>query len=217
MYTLYFAPGAASMVVHVALVEAGAPYQLELVDLGKGRQRDPDYLRLNPHGVVPTLIVDGAPVSESAAILLLLSERHPQANLAPPPGSGEYARWLQWIAQLAVGLGSTYRLWFYPRDLGAQDHADTTRAALRRKIETTWDRIDSYLECHGPYLLGENFSAADLLLAMYLRWSRNMPRPGTNWPNLLRLADLVRSRPSWTTVCHLEGLTDWVSESMVTD
>ena len=65
------------------------------------------------------------------------------------------------------------------------------------------------LEAQGPYLLGTQFSAADLLLTMYMRWSRNMPRTALEWPSLKRLADLVRARPSWKRLCEIEGLTEW--------
>ena len=87
MYTLYYAPGTASMVVHLALLEIGAPHRLVRLDFSKDEQRSADYLRLNPRGQVPTLVIDGQPYFESAALLMILAERHPEANLAPPPGS----------------------------------------------------------------------------------------------------------------------------------
>ena len=59
MYTLYYAPGSASMVVHLALLEIGAPHKLVKLDFAKDEQRSPDYLRLNPRGQVPTLVIDG--------------------------------------------------------------------------------------------------------------------------------------------------------------
>ena len=83
MYTLYYSPGTASMCVHQALIEADVPYRLVLVDLEAGQQRDPAYLKLNPNGVVPTLLVDGEPFTESAALLMTIAARHPQAGLAP--------------------------------------------------------------------------------------------------------------------------------------
>jgi glutathione S-transferase len=89
MYTLYYAPGTASMVVHLALLEIGAPYRLELVDFDAKAQRSPEYLRLNPGGTVPTLIVDGRPLTESAAQLIVLADRHPEKKLAPPAGTPE--------------------------------------------------------------------------------------------------------------------------------
>jgi len=209
MYTLFHAPGTASMVVHLALLEIGAPYRLELVDFGAGAQRSPAYLALNPQGVVPTLVVDGRPVVESAALLQVLAERHPEARLAPPIGSPRRDAWHQWIAYLGTTLGATFRLWFYPADLGTSEHAPLVRAALQRRIESVWDRLDAQLAADGPYLLGSDFSAADLLLTMYLRWSRKMPRPATEWPALALLADRVRARPSWKRLYELEGLTEW--------
>ena len=206
MYTLYYAPGAASMVVHLALLEAGAPHRLERVDLDAGAQHAPDYLRLNPRGVVPTLVVDGQPLAESVALLMLLAERHPDSPLAPPPGTPERAAWYAWTVYLCNTLMSAFRLWFYPQDL---DGTPTVHAAVQRKIEAAWDHIESHLAAHGPYLLGEKFSGADLLLTMLMRWSRNMPRPATAWPALGRLADAVRARPSWRRLYEVEGLHEW--------
>src|SRR6476660_6656260 len=76
MYTLYYAPGAASMAVHLALLEIAAPHELKRVDLAGGEQHTPAYLALNPNAVVPTMLVDGKPAYEGAALLLLLAERH---------------------------------------------------------------------------------------------------------------------------------------------
>ena len=209
MYTLYYSPGTASMVVHLALLEIGAPHQLRLVDFDADAQHDPDYLKLNPRGVVPTLVLDGRAYFESAALLMLLAERHPEAGLAPAQGTPERAAWLQWIVFLSNTLMSTYRLWFYPSELGTAEHAPELRAAIQRKIEGVWDQLDAQLAAHGPYLLGAEFSGADLLLTMLMRWSRNMPRPVDQWPALKRLADLVRARPSWKKLYEIEGLTEW--------
>ena len=206
MYTLYYSPGTASMVVHLALLETGAPHELKLIDLDAGAHRDPEYLKLNPRGVVPTLVVDGRPLSESAALLMLLAERHPDSPLAPPPGAPERAAWYQWIVYLSNTLMSAYRFWFYPQEL---DDTPAVRAALQRRIEGVWDLLDTHLAAQGPYLLGERFSGADLLLTMLMRWSRNMPRPATGWPALKQLADLVRARPSWQRLYEIEGLHEW--------
>jgi glutathione S-transferase len=209
VYTLYYSPGTASMVVHLALLEIGVPYQLQLVDFAAGAQRDPKYLELNAHGTVPTLLIDGKPLTESAALLMILSERHPEARLAPAPGTAERDAWHQWIVYLSNTLAATYRLWFYPNDLGAAQHSPAVREALQRKIEGTWDRLEAQLAPHGPYLLGRDFSGADLLLTMLMRWSRRMPRPATEWPALRKQADLVRARASWKKLYELEGLTEW--------
>jgi glutathione S-transferase len=209
MYTLYYSPATASMVVHQALLEIGADYKLELVDFDKDAQHSAEYLKLNPGGKVPTLLIDGKPVYESAALLTILAERHPEAKLIPPVGTPERDAWLQWMVFLSNTLMSTYRLWFYPAELGAEEHSPEIRAVLQHKIESIWDRLEAHLSAHGPYLLGTDFSGVDLLLTMLMRWSRNMPRPVTEWPALKRLADLVRARPSWKRMYELEGLTEW--------
>ena len=101
MYTLYYSPGTASLVVHLALLEIGAPYQLELVDFSKQEQRSAAYLRLNPQGTVPALLIDGKPYAESVALLMMLADRHPQARLAPPVGTARRNECYQWLAYFA--------------------------------------------------------------------------------------------------------------------
>lgn len=211
MYTLFYSPGSASMVIHQALLEIGAPHKLKLLDFDKRAQHDPAYLKLNPQGVVPTLLIDGRPMVESAALLMILADRHPEAKLAPTLGTVEREQWYQWIVFLSNSLAATYRFWFYPADLGSAEHSAEVRAALQRKIESVWDRLDTHLAANGPYMLGKEFSAVDLLLTMLMRWSRNMPRSALQWQALKRLADNVRARESWKTMCEREGLTEWVA------
>ena len=83
MYTLYWAKGSANMVCHAAMIEMGVPFKLVEIDVDSGQQKSPDYLKLNPNARVPTLIEDGRVMYESAAILLYLCEKHPQAGLMP--------------------------------------------------------------------------------------------------------------------------------------
>jgi glutathione S-transferase len=207
MYTLHFSPGSASMLVHLILLELDAAYELRRVDLGAGAQRDPEYLKLNPGGVVPTLIVDGAPCWETAALALLLVERHPEAGLAPPPGSPQRPEFLQWLFYLANGLQPAFRWWFYPE--ADEPDASVIKANAGRRIEAAWDRLDAHLAGRGPYLLGAAPGVVDLYATMLMRWSRNMPRPATQWPQLAALAARVKARPSWRRLYELEGLTEW--------
>jgi glutathione S-transferase len=208
-YTLYYSPGTASMVVHLALLEIGAPHTLRLIDFDSDEQHDPEYLKLNAGGTVPTLIIDGEAFTESGALLMILAGRHADAGLAPPTGTPEHDAWTQWIVYLSNTLMSTYRLWFYPAELGSDEHDPAIRTALQKKIESIWDRLDAHLADKGPYLLGARCSGADLMLAMLMRWSRNMPRPVSEWPALNRLAGLIRARPSWQRLYDIEALDGW--------
>ncbi|WP_458071559.1 glutathione S-transferase family protein [Rhodanobacter sp. BL-MT-08] len=209
MYTLYYSPGTASMVVHLALLEIGAPHELRLVNFEADEQHSAEYLKLNASGVVPTLVIDGRALTESAALLMILAERHPESTLAPAIGTPAHDAWTQWIVYLSNTLMSTYRLWFYPAELGGHEHDPAISTALQNKIEAVWDRLEAHLQNAGPYLLGAEFSGADLLLAMLMRWSRNMPRPVSEWPALNHLAGLIRARPSWQKLYQIEGLSGW--------
>ncbi len=209
MYTLYYSPGTASMVVHLALLELDAPHELRPIDFDSRAQKDPEYLRLNPNGVVPTLIVDGAPVYECAALMLLLGERHADKGLAPIPGSAQRGPYLQWTLHLANILQPAFRQWFYPTDFGPEDQADAMREFAQQRIEAAWDRIDAHLATQGPYMLGAQFSLLDLYATMLMRWSRNMPKPADRWPALAVLAEQVKARPSWQRLYRIEGLTEW--------
>lgn len=209
MLTLYYSPGSASMVVHLAMLELGLAHELRLVDFGSLAQKDPEYLRLNPNGVVPTLIIDGAPVYECAALLLLLGERHADKGLAPVVGAADRGLYLQWVLHLANTVQPAFRQWFYPTDFGPDDQADAMREYARRRIEAAWDRLDAHLAAHGPFMLGARFSLLDLYATMLMRWSRNMPKPATEWPQLAALATRLKARPSWKQVCDAEGLIEW--------
>ena len=208
MYTLYYSPGSANMLVHLVLLECGAPYALERVDLEAGQQRSAAYLALNPNGVVPTLVIDGVPYGEAAALAMLLVERHAEAALAPAAGHAARADYLQWMLYLANSLQPLFRQWFYPGN-HATDGADIIKATARTGIEACWSRLDAHLAARGPHVLGERFSVVDLYALMLMRWSRNMPRPATHWPQLAALAARLKARPSWRQLCEAEGLVEW--------
>jgi glutathione S-transferase len=208
-YTLYYSPGTASMAVHWMLIELGVAFEARLVNIEAGAQRSADYLRLNPMGRVPTLVVDGVPHGESACLLMLLAERHPEKALAPLPGSPTRADWLETMIYLANTLLPAMRDWFYAAKDGDPLGAGAVKALARNRIEGAWDRLDARLADGRTYLLGTQLSTADFLALMLMRWSRNMPRPAVTWPNLARYIHRMRSRPSFVDVNIREGLTDW--------
>jgi glutathione S-transferase len=208
-YVLYAAPGAASLCVHWLLIDTGLPHELRLLDLASGAQKSPAYLALNPNGVVPTMLVDGQPVAECAALLLLLAERHPEAGLRPARGSRAEAIYLQWTLHLANTLQPAFRTWFYPHEAAGEAHVEAAKALARGRIEAVFDHLDAHLAAHGPWVCGESITAVDFLAAMLMRWSRNMPRPATTWPALADYVARMKARPSFKLLYAREGLTEW--------
>lgn len=206
MYRLYAAPATASLVVHWMLLELGVPFEVDMLDFDSRAQKSAEYLRLNPAGVVPTLLVDDRPVTETGAILMLLAERHPEAGLAPPVGAPERADWLQGMIWLANRLMPDFRLWFYEGDLPGLD-----RDVLRGRIEAAWDLVDARLAGR-RFMVGDRMTTVDLQLTMLTRWSRNMPRPATAWPGIAAYLDHMRARPALREVHRREGVSDWIND-----
>jgi glutathione S-transferase len=213
-YVLYYSPGAASMPVHWMLLEMGVPFEARLVDIDTGQQHDPEYLRLNPAGRVPTLVVDGVPRHESAALLMLLAERHADAGLAPAPGSSARAEWFEWMIYLANTLLPAMRDWFYADSDGDPAGAEAVRALARRRIEDACARLDTHFAGGRDYLAGDQLSTADLLALVLMRWTRNMPRPATvGWPHLTGYIRRLRARPAFIEVNEREKLTEWRNDA----
>ncbi len=208
-HVLHYSPGAASLVVHWLLLEVDAPHTLALVDTAAGAQKRPEYLALNPNGVVPTLVTDGVPHYEAAALAMHLADAYPAAGLAPAPGTAERIDYTQWMFNLANMVQPLFRQWWYPHEPAGEANAEAVLAHVRPRIEAQWDRIDAHLAAHGPYLLGERLTAADFQLVMLMRWSRKMPKQAIEWPHLAALADRLKARPSFAELYRREGLTEW--------
>ena len=209
MYTLYYSPGSASLCVHWLLLELDVPFETHRVDLDSGQQRSSEYLTLNPNGRVPTLIVDGAPAYEAAALLLLLAERHADKGFAPAVGTLERTAYLQWTLHLANTLQPAFRTWFYPHEAAGAENAAAAQACAREAIEAVWDRLSAQLAEGGPHVAGAKLSAVDFHATMLMRWSRNMPKPATEWPVLARYVERMKARPMFRELYAREGLTEW--------
>jgi glutathione S-transferase len=208
MYTLYYAPGAANMAPHAALEEIGAPYRLVKLDLQAGEHLRPDYLKLNPKGRVPTLTDGDYVLSESAAIILYLAERHPASGLVPQdaPTRGHFFQWLLYLTNTPQPAFLEY---FYP-DRWFEDAARQAalKAVAERRLGEMFAYLDESLAARGPYLLGASFSAADLFLHMLARWSRWLDKPAYRYPAIKRCADLVKARPAVQRMMQAEGLVE---------
>ena len=207
MYKLYYSPGSAAMAPHAALEEIGAPHELIRVDTAGGAHKRSDYLKLNPHGRVPTLADGDLVIYEAAAITLHLADRHPKAGLAPELGTPERARFYQYLIYLTNTVQEAFMQYFHA-DYSAPSAAGQAevKETAERRLTGMWEKLDSALAKPGPYLLGQRFSAADLYLAMLARWSRNMAKPATSHTNVKRLVDLVAQRPAFKRMMQAEGL-----------
>ncbi|CAD7718784.1 Glutathione S-transferase GST-4.5 [Xanthomonas hydrangeae] len=207
--TLYHSPSTAALVVHWLLVELDVPHVLHPLDFDRAEHKSPEYLALNPAGVVPTLVLDGQVLTEAAAIVLHLADLYPQAGLAPPVGTPARADYYRWMFFCANTLQPAYRAWFYPSEPAGAAHSDAAQAQARQKLEAAWTQVDAHLQASGPYLLGQTLSAADFMLTMMMRWSRNMPRSSDTWLALHAHAQRMKARPAFQETYRREGLTDW--------
>ena len=207
--TLYCSPGTASLVVHWLLIELGVPHSLQVLDFDAREQKSPAYLAINPTGTVPTLLLDGAVLTEAAAIVLHLADANPAAGLAPAPGSPARAQYYRWMFFMANTLQPAYRAWFSPTEPAGEASVDAVKEAARAKVEAAWQQVADHLAANGPFLLGAKRSAADFMLTMLMRWSRNMPRPAHTWPALGAHAAAMKALPSFRETYAREGLTEW--------
>jgi glutathione S-transferase len=207
---LYHAPLTAAMVVRWLLIELDWPHEIRTLDLEKREHKSEAYLKLNPAGVIPTLVIDGQVICESTAIVMHLADLAGDRGLAPPPASPERGQYYRWMVFMANSLQPAFRAWFYPSETAGPDYVDAAKRETRAAIERVWDELARHLSAGGPYLLGERLSAADFLLTVLMRWSRNMPKPSDRWPALHAHAQRMKARPSFKELYVREGITDWV-------
>ncbi|MDJ0609374.1 MAG: glutathione S-transferase family protein [Kiloniellales bacterium] len=198
MYTLYWAPRTAAFAPQAILEEAGAAYETVAVDLDRGEQDGAAYRALNPGATVPTLVTeDGLVVTESAAILLWLAERHPETALLPEPGGAARATLLRWLFYLTNTVQASYRRYYYPERFSTEP-ADAPRIKAKAKADllTRWKAVEAQLAESGPFLLGAQISAADIYLLMLARWFDPKDELPAACPAVGRCADLVAERPA---------------------
>ncbi len=174
---LYWRPGTASMALHAALAEIGVDYRL--VEIGREEaQGDDGYRALNPLGVVPTLVDEeqGLVLTESAAILLYLGDRFPEAQLAP----ADRADYYRWLVFLTNTVQTAMLRFFYPERYGEEE---AVAAAAARDAAEAFDVVDRALEGR-TWLAAEHRTGADLFLFMVTRWGRRLEPPAWDRPNL---------------------------------
>jgi glutathione S-transferase len=187
--TLYHASPSRSSIVLWMLEELGEPYDVHLLSFSKGENRAPDYLAINPMGKVPALRHGDAVITEVAAICTYLVDAFPAARLNVPIGTPQRGVYLKW-------------LFFGP---GCIEPAVIDRAAPRKEearrgmlgygdFDTTMNVVATAVE-KGPWLMGEQFTAADVVVGSHIRWG-TMFKLIPERPEFAAYAARIASRPA---------------------
>lgn len=186
--TFFHAPRSRSAITRVMFEELGVPFDLVTLNLKANEQRSPEYLAINPMGKVPAIRHEGVLVTEQPAVLMYLAELYPEKKLAPPVGDplrGSYLRWM-------VFYGSCFEPAIMDR---SQERAALPQMANGYgSYDEVMRVIATQLE-HGPWLLGEHFTAADVLWGGALNYGM-MFKLVPEWPAFRAYVDRVQARPA---------------------
>jgi len=202
---LYYSPGACSLASHIALEESGIPYETHRVNTAAGEQRQPEYLKLNPRGRVPTLVVDGKVLTENMAILTYIGGGYPQAGLWPKT-TWEQAQTVSMLAWFADTVHPSFSHLFRPeRWVDGEDH----QAAVKEKGRSTYEgymrEIDGILQGR-KYIMGNQFTVADGYLLVFYRWANRTGVPVKGLANYTRAVETIAARPKVAKVIADEGI-----------
>lgn len=198
MYKLFYASESASMGIRVLLEEIGAPYELIQTSVDKDTPRPPEQIAVNPNGWVPVLLWENGAMYEAAAITMFLGDRHPEAQLAPAIDDPSRATFLQTLVYFSNSVQNAFQLTYYPdRFVDTAEDEPSAQQRGNRRLRETWSVIDTQIG-DKEWILGDQFSAADIYLFMLTTWLR--PAKGhpaiIEFPNAKRIADKVLERPS---------------------
>ncbi len=198
---LYFSPGACSLSPHIALLEAGLPYDLVKVDLkAKKLENGDDYLKVNPKGQVPALGLDsGELVTEGPVIVQMIADKATGKNLAPARDSAERYRLQEWLNFITTEVHKNFGPLFSPV------LADDAKAFFKDRVMGKFKYIDSQLPGR-DYLMGKQFTVADGYLFTMLAWADRMKFDLSAMPNLLAYKARVGARPKVQEALTKEGL-----------
>ncbi len=185
---LYHSPNTRSTGALILLEELGGPYELRVLNMKAGEQRGAAYLAINPMGKVPAVVHDGALVTEQVAIYIYLADLYPEHGLAPPIGDplrGPYLRWLAFY-------GSCYEPAIIDRSMKRESAPAST--SPYGDFATTWHTLTEQL-AHGPWLLGDRMTAADVLWGTALEWTVGF-KLAPETPVVLEYIERMRNRPA---------------------
>lgn len=198
---LYYAPGACSLSVHIALLEAGIAADLVKVDLRSHTTEDGrDFFSLNPYGYVPALeLDDGEVLTEGAAVVQYVADRNPGAALAPASGSLERYRLQAALGFINSELHKTLGALFNPALAG------DARAAIVQRAETRLGQLNEQFKGK-DWMANESYSVADGYLFTILNWLKFFDIDLARWPQLAAHSARVAARPAVQAALKAEGL-----------
>jgi len=187
---LYYSPGACSLSPHIALLEAGLPYDLVKVDLrAKKIENGEDYLKVNPKGQVPALVLDnGELLTEGPVIVQIIADKAAGKNLAPSRDSAERYKLQEWLNYITGELHKNFGPMFSPV------LADEAKAFFKDRVMGKFKYVDSVLAGR-DYLMGKQFTVADGYLFTMLTWADRMKFDLSAMPNLLAYKARIAARP----------------------
>jgi glutathione S-transferase len=198
---LYYSPGACSLSPHIALLEAGLPYDLVKVDLrAKKLENGDDYLKVNPKGQVPALSMDnGELLTEGPVIVQMIADKAAGKNLAPSGDSAERYKLQEWLNFITTELHKNFGPMFSPV------LADDAKAFFKDRLMGKFKYLEGALAGR-DYLMGKQFTVADGYLFTMLSWADRMKFDLSALPNLLAYKARVAARPKVQEALTKEGL-----------
>ena len=210
MIQLHYYPGNASMTPHMVLEELGIAFELKYVDRANAAHKAPDYLKLNPNGLIPVLVDGDLVLYETAAILLHLADTHPDAGFAPAIGTPGRAQFYKWLAWMTNTVQASLILYFYPErwvDEGNASGAAQVKAHAESRVAGLLDQMDAQLASHGrEWFLGGRYGVLDPFALMLCRWTRGFARPARSLPHLAPYLERMLARAAVKRVIATEGL-----------
>jgi glutathione S-transferase len=209
MLQLHYHPSDASLMPHILLEELGVPFELLLVDRSRNAQKSPEYLRLNPNGLIPVLQDGSLVLYETPAILMHLADTHPQAQLLPPVGTPERAHAYKWLVWLSNTLQTHLVQYFYAERYVESGSVADFRTRAETRLAPLLDQVDAQLQASaGPWLLGTRYSVADCMAFVLCCWTRNLAAPASQRPAIGAYMARMRERPAVQRATKTEQLPE---------
>lgn len=198
---LYYAPGACSLAVHIALREIGASFDGFAVDLAKHTTADgTNFYDISPRGYVPLLLLnDGSRHTEASSLLQYVADLDPQQTLIGATGSARRLAVVEWLTYVSTELHKSFSPWLWNKET-----ADSTRQAVKDKLAVRFAELDALLSKQ-DYLTGE-YSVADAYAFTIVNWATFLALPLTPYPHLMAYLDRVSQRPRVQDALRAEGL-----------